>query len=67
MNKTIRQQYRKNSKKSLCKSKTAKKCKKLRAANTFRVKNVVFVVKSKIKDIIKLRKFKEDIEIWEMM
>jgi hypothetical protein len=58
MNKTIRQQYRKNSKKSLCKSKTAKKCKKIKGCKHVSGKKRSFCRKIKNKRYNKTKKFK---------
>lgn len=56
MNKTIRQQYRKNSKKSLCKSKTAKKCKKIKGCKHVSGKKRSFCRKIKNKRYNKTKK-----------
>ena len=58
MNKTIRQQYRKNSKKSLCKSKTAKKCKKIKGCKHVSGKKRSFCRKIKNKRYNKTKKIK---------
>ena len=49
MNKSIRRQYKNNSKRSLCKSKTAAKCKKIRGCKTAKGKKRTYCRKMKNK------------------